>query len=125
MPHIQIDINRNLRSDQKKIICRNVVEIFSKVMKTGKDHIAISLREFDKDNLYLGQVRDISNGIILMNIDLRSGRTTKQREILKSELMEGLSQITFIPIESMYVTYTEHPGQDFHLSNRNLDDWSL
>ena len=125
MPHIQIDINRNLRSDQKKVICRNVVEIFSKVMKTGKDHIAISIREFDKDNLYLGQVRDISNGIVLMNIDLRSGRTTKQREILKSELMEGLSQITLIPVESMYVTYTEHPGQDFHLSNRNLDDWSL
>tara|TARA_B100000575_G_C22743515_1_gene444390 strand:- start:44 stop:430 length:387 start_codon:yes stop_codon:yes gene_type:complete len=124
MPHIQIDISQNLRNEQKKIICKHVAEIFSTVMKTGKDHIAISIREFDQDNLYLGQVTDISDGIVLMNIDLRSGRTIQQRKKLKSELMDALSQITLIPIEGMYITFTEHQGKDFHLSNRNLDDWS-
>ena len=124
MPHIQVDINRNLKSNQKKIICEHVATIFSTVMKTGKNHIAISIREFDRNNLYLGQVMDNLKGIILLNIDLRSGRTSKQRKKLKSELMKMLSQNTGIPTESMYVTYTEHQGQDFHLSNRNLADWS-
>ena len=125
MPHIQIDINKGLKQDDKKMICKHVSETFSTVMKTGKDHIAISIREFSEHNLYLGQVTDSSAGVVLINIDLRSGRTNQQRDKLRIQLMEALSQITLIPVEGMYVTYTEHQGEDFHLSNRKLDNWRL
>ena len=113
MPHIQIDINRILRSDQKKNIFRHVVELFSTVMKTGQDHIAISIREFDKDNSYLGQVLNISNGKVLIDIDPRTGRISEQKEILKSKLIKACT------------LHTQNICGDFHLSNRNLDDWSL
>ena len=125
MPHIQLDINRKLSSDKKKILCKCISDIFSSVMRTGRDHIGISIREFDEDNLYLGQAINGSAGLILVNIDLRSGRTVLQRKKFKIEIMLRLSQITSIPIENMYVVYTEHPGDDFHLSDRNLEDWHL
>ena len=51
--------------------------------------------------------------------------TDEQRDKLRTQLMETLSQITLIPVEGMYVTYTEHQGEDFHLSNRKLDNWRL
>ena len=69
MPHIQFDINKGLKQDDKKMICNRVTETFSTVMKTGKDHIAISIREFSEYSLYLGQVTDSSAGIVLINID--------------------------------------------------------
>ena len=90
MPHIQIDINKDLKQDDKKMISKRVSETFSTVMKTGKDHIAISIREFSEYNLYLGKVTDSSAGVVLINIDLRAGRTNQQRDKLRTQLMEAL-----------------------------------
>ena len=50
MPHLQFDINKKLSKDSKKHFINFVEESFSKIMETGKDHIAISIREFEKDN---------------------------------------------------------------------------
>ena len=73
MPHIQIDINKDLKQDDKKKICKRVSETFSTVMKTGKDHIAISIREFSEHNLYLGQVTDSSAGVVLIILTYEQG----------------------------------------------------
>ena len=50
---------------------------FSKIMETGKDHIAISIRELKKNNLSLGRAKN--EYVCLMNLDIRAGRTEKQK----------------------------------------------
>ena len=53
MPHLQFDINKKLNKESKNHFISFVEESFSKIMETGKDHIAISIRELKKNNLSL------------------------------------------------------------------------
>ena len=59
----------------------------------------------------------------MVNADLRSGRTIEQRRVLALGFIELLGDRLDIPPEHVYVTFTEHKGEDFHLSERYLADW--
>ena len=90
-------------------------------MNTGTDHIGITLRCYDEDDLVFGRA---SNGkIAFLNADIRVGRSAQQKRELGLEIMDELSRIWNIPKESIYVIYTEHDGPDFQLSDRGLPSW--
>ena len=84
MPHLQFDINKKLEKKFKQQFIIFIEKNFSKIMETGTDHIAITIREFKKDNLSLGRVNN-SDHVCLMNLDIRLGRTEKQKlELVKT-----------------------------------------
>ncbi len=123
MPHIQIDINKTLSVADKQTLARDVNAVFAEVMATGTDHISLSLREFDTWNLSLGRVSNPEAGVALVNADIRAGRSLQQRRSLTLGIIEVLNQLLGIPPSHMYVTLTEHPGEDFHLYERYLASW--
>ena len=45
-------------------------------MQTGTDHIAITIRELEKENVSLGRAKN-NDHVCLMNLDIRLGRTKK------------------------------------------------
>ena len=51
MPHLQFDINKKLNTKDKNKFCKYIRDNFGKIMKTGTDHVAISLRELGKSDL--------------------------------------------------------------------------
>ena len=78
MPHLQFEINKKLKKNCKQKFIAFIEESFSKIMQTGTDHIAITLRELEKENISLGRVNE-KDAICLMNLDIRSGRSKKQK----------------------------------------------
>ena len=123
MPHLQFEINRSLADAEKISFAEQVRELFSEVMDTGTDHISISIREFATHNLAIGRVKDPELGIAVVNADIREGRTIQQRRRLTLGFMDLLNQTWGIPKEHMYVTLTEHKGEDFHLLEKYLASW--
>ena len=97
--------------------------LFSEVMDTGTDHISISVREFGTYNLSIGRVKNPEQGIALVNADIREGRTLEQRRKLVLGFMDLLQKTWNIPKEQIYVTLTEHKGEDFHLVEKYLANW--
>tara|TARA_Y100000589_G_scaffold101747_1_gene95904 strand:+ start:8656 stop:8958 length:303 start_codon:yes stop_codon:yes gene_type:complete len=91
-------------------------------MKTGTDHIAISLREFEPDSLTLGR-SNIKESVCLMNLDLRDGRTFLQKRNLVKSFINGVDLIFGIKKRNQYITFTSHPGKDFNLEETSLKDW--
>ena len=90
--NILIDINDHSFLD--RIIKKNKVEvIFCNIMKTGRFHIAISFRELNNDSISLGRAKKNEN-ICLMNLDIRKGRTQKQKRALVVEYI-NLVNFTF------------------------------
>ena len=63
-------------------------------METGKDHIAISIRELEENSISLGRAKN--EYICLMNLDIRSGRTDKQKLKLIKTLISGVEKFFFI-----------------------------
>ena len=123
MPHLQFDVNKELNNEQRKVFLEYVKRVFSEIMRTGVNHIAVSLREFPKFSLTLGRA-ELGDFVCFMNLDLRNGRTNRQKRELAIKYMEGVKEILGIKLNNQYVTYTSHPGNDFNLYERSLKDWT-
>lgn len=123
MPHLQFEFNQNLTDSQKQIFAKDVRTLFSEVMDTGTDHISISIREFGIYNLSIGRVKEPEKGVAVVNADIREGRTMEKRRTLTLGFMELINKSFNIPVTNMYVTLTEHKGEDFHLFEKYLASW--
>ncbi len=121
MPHLQFEINKKLNKESKKKFSCFVEESFSKIMETGKDHIAISIRELEESNLSLGRAKN--EFICLMNLDVRTGRTDKQKLRLIKTLISGVEKFFNIKKNHQYVTITNHKGIEFNFYEKSLTDW--
>ena len=123
MPHLQFDVNKELNDEQRKVFVEYAKSVFSEIMRTGVNHIAVSLREFPKFSLTLGRAK-LGDFVCFMNLDIRNGRTNKQKRELAIKYMEGVKEILGIKINNQYVTYTSHSGNDFNLYEKSLEDWT-
>lgn len=122
MPHLQFEINKKVSDDIKQEFVNKIRESFSKIMDTGTDHIAISLRIYDKYNLTIGRA-DPLDDICLMNLDIREGRAIEKRRELALVYMNIVKTSFDIEEKNQYITFTQHTGEDFHLVEKFLADW--
>ena len=60
-----------------------------------------------------------------VNADIRGGRSSEQRRKLAIGFMEEIHTLCEIPLENMYVIFTEHPGESFHMYDRVLSSWQV
>ena len=122
MPHLQFEINKKLNNKQKDEFVQQIRKSFSQIMETGVDHIAVSLREYDKYNLTIGRANP-QEDICLMNLDIREGRSIEKRRELALSFMEIVSTLLSVETKNQYITFTQHSGEDFHLIEKYLDSW--
>ena len=93
-------------------------------MDTGTDHIAISIREYDKYNLTIGRANPLDD-ICLMNLDIREGRSIEKRREIALRYMEVVHVLFEIDLKNQYITFTQHTGEDFHLVEKFLANWEV
>ena len=122
MPHLQFEINKKLKKNCKQKFIAFIEESFSKIMQTGTDHIAITLRELEKENISLGRVNK-NDTLCLMNLDIRSGRSKKQKIELVKTFMHGVEKFLKINKNNQYITFTNHKGIEFNFYEKSLSDW--
>ncbi|AMO56599.1 tautomerase [Endozoicomonas montiporae] len=123
MPHLQFEFNKPLNGSSKVEFSNQVRAIFARIMDTGTDHIAISIREVEPYNLSIGRARP-EDSVCLMNLDIREGRTISQRRELAIDYMTLVESLFEIPPAHQYITFTQHPGEDFHLIEKYLAEWA-
>ena len=122
MPHLQFEINKKIDNKTKNNFVIKIRDVFGEIMDTGTDHIAISIREYDKYNLTIGRA-DPLDDICLMNLDIREGRTIEKRRELALSYMKIVNEIFGIDTRNQYITFTQHTGEDFHLIEKYLASW--
>ena len=122
MPHLQFEINKKLEKKSKQEFIIFIEKNFSKIMQTGTDHIAITIREFEKENVSLGRVNN-NDHVCLMNLDIRLGRTKKQKLELVKTFIVGVEKIFEINKNNQYVTLTNHQGIEFNFYEKSLSNW--
>ena len=123
MPHLQFEINKKLTNETKEKFVDEIRKTFSEIMDTGTNHIAISIREYDKYSLTIGRANP-NEDICLMNLDIREGRTIQQRRELALRYMAIVNEIFKIDNRNQYITFTQHTGEDFHLIEKYLETWT-
>ena len=58
-----------------------------------------------------------------MNLDIRAGRTDKQKIKLIKTLISGVEDLFLIKKKHQYVTITNHEGTEFNFYEKSLTDW--
>jgi len=124
MPHLQFEFNFELKKKEKKAFAKSIMDKFSEIMDTTTGHIAITIREYKSGNLQLGRVKDINEKMAFVNADIREGRTYEKRRMLAVAFMDEIKRYLNVPENNMYVIITEHKGEDFHLYERALKNWT-
>jgi phenylpyruvate tautomerase PptA (4-oxalocrotonate tautomerase family) len=122
MPHLQFELNFTPEPASKRAFADAVRGHFAAIMSTGTDHIGITLRCYQADDLVFGRAGD-DGQIAFLNADIRLGRTAEQKRRLALAIMNEIGSHWGLPKEHVYVIYTEHDGPDFQLSDRVLPSW--
>ncbi|PLX98230.1 MAG: tautomerase [Desulfuromonas sp.] len=124
MPHLQFELNFTPSPEEKKQFAAKVVNNFATIMDTGTDHIGITYRCYDTNDLVFGRAEKPEDGIAFLNADIRLGRTREQKRQLALAIMSDLHATCGVPTASIYIIYTEHDGPHFQLDDRELPSWS-
>ncbi len=111
MPHLQFEINKKVSDESKEEFVKEIRATFAEIMDTGTDHIAITIREYDKYSLTIGRANP-ADDICLMNLDIREGRTIEKRRELALKYMEIVKHNFGIETKNQYITFTEHKGEE-------------
>lgn len=124
MPHLQFDLNFTPKAETKTRFAAAVVGHFARVMDTGTDHIAVTLRCGAGEDLLFGRAADPSRGVAFLNADLRRGRTADQKRRFALAVIDELERVLEVPRAAVYVVFTEHDGPDFQMHDGVLPSWS-
>jgi phenylpyruvate tautomerase PptA (4-oxalocrotonate tautomerase family) len=124
MPHLQLDLNFTPSAAEKRRFGSAIVAHFARIMDTGTDHIAVTLRSYGRDDLVFGRAERPGEGIAFLDADIRRGRTADQKRRLALAVMDELHQTWNVPKRNVYVIITEHDGENFQLEDRVLPSWS-
>ena len=124
MPHLQFEINFSVSQAEKVAFAAGVKDRFAQIMDTGTDHVAVTIRCYEANDLSFGNANDAGEAIAFVNADIRSGRTAEQKRELSLAFIEDLFQRWKVPKQNVYVVLTEHAGDEFQLHDRVLPTWS-
>jgi phenylpyruvate tautomerase PptA (4-oxalocrotonate tautomerase family) len=124
MPHLQFELSVPASAEQKRAFAEAVIAHFARVMDTGTDHIAVTLRCYGASDLTFKRAERPEDGIAFLNADIRRGRTAEQKRRLALAIIDELHRTWGIPKKAIYVVYTEHDGENFQLEERVLPSWS-
>lgn len=124
MPHLQFELNFTVTEADKITFATSIKEHFSTIMDTGTDHIGVTMRCYGVNDLSFGRATNPADGIVFVNADIRSGRTSEQKRALSLAFINQLQLSFNVPQQNVYVILTEHPGEHFQLHDRVLNGWS-
>jgi phenylpyruvate tautomerase PptA (4-oxalocrotonate tautomerase family) len=124
VPHLQFELNFSPPAAEKRAFAGTVVRLFSEIMDTGTDHIAVTVRTFAAEDLTFGRAAPSGGRTAFVNADIRLGRTLDQKRRLSLAYIGELATRFGLAPEAVYVILTEHDGHHFQLSDRVLPSWS-
>ena len=124
MPHIAFDLDFTPPAEQRRALGRAVVKHFSEIMDTGTDHVAVLVRCHAEGDLVLGRAEGPDGRAVLVNADIRLGRTREQKRRLALAFIDEAHRSFGVPKKAVYVVFTEHDGEHFQLEEKVLPSWS-
>jgi 5-carboxymethyl-2-hydroxymuconate isomerase len=120
MPHLRFETTAD--TGDASAFTAWVAERFADVMDTGTGHVGVSVREYERSELALGRAAP-DEDVALVDADVRAGRSERQRRALAASILDAVSERWGVPEENVYLVYTEHAGDDFHLAEGPLASW--
>lgn len=124
MPHLAFHLDFAPPAGERQRFAAAVVRHFAEAMDTGTDHIGVSIAIHPRGDLVFGRAELPERGIAFLDADIRLGRTREQKRRFSLAVMAELERSLGVPQRNVYVVFTEHDGENFHMDDRVLPSWA-
>ena len=124
MPHLAFHLDFARPAEERQRFAAAVVRHFADAMDTGTDHVGVSIATYSRGDLVFGRAEHPERGIAFLDADIRLGRTREQRRRFSLAVMAELERSFGVPQRNVYVVFTEHDGESFHMDDRVLPSWT-
>ena len=124
MPHLAFHLDFAPPAVERQRFAAAVVRHFAEAMDTGTDHIGVSIAIHPRGDLVFGRAELPERGIAFLDADIRLGRTREQKRRFSLAVMAELERSLGVPQRNVYVVFTEHDGENFHMDDRVLPSWA-
>lgn len=121
MPLLQFDTSAPLSDADKSAFAARVTELYTAEMDTTAGHVAVTFRDRERSDLYLG--RAVDGPLLFLDAEIRRGRSHERKRAFGLATMEYAAAEFDIPEENMKVVFTEHPGESMMGVNRVGGEW--
>jgi len=124
MPHLAFHLDFTPPAEERQRFAAAVVRHFADAMDTGTDHVGVSIATCARGDLVFGRAEQPVRGIAFLDADIRLGRTREQKRRFSLAVMAELERSFGVPQRNVYVVFTEHDGENFHMDDRVLPSWT-
>ncbi|WP_137285250.1 tautomerase [Halorussus salinisoli] len=121
MPLLQFDVTYDASADEKDAFADEVTRLYTDIMETTAEHVAVTLRDRSDADLHLGRAE--SGPILLLNADVREGRPVEKRREFALAVMDAANERWGVPEPNAKVVFTQHAGPEMMGYDRIGDDW--
>lgn len=122
MPLLQFDTTLSLSPAEKASFAETVTNLYTEEMATTESHVAVTIRDRDSADLYLG--RAIEGPLLFLDAEIRQGRSFDRKRAFALAVMEHAASMFDIPDENMKAVFTEHPGEAMMGVDRVGGEWN-
>ncbi|MFM0220995.1 tautomerase [Paraburkholderia dipogonis] len=113
MPYLQLDVNGQYATDDKKRLARQLCETYSNMMSVDIRRISIAIRETGD-----GGVWRMVNGepvpVSVLMCDIRRGRSAELRLEVAKALCRDCIEILGLREDRLNVEFTQHSGDEMY-----------
>ncbi|NGM69591.1 tautomerase family protein [Natronolimnobius sp. AArcel1] len=121
MPLLQFDTTLSLSAEEKASLADRVTDSYTTEMATTAGHVAVTIREREPSDLYLG--RAVDGPLVFLDAEIRRGRSVDRKRAFALETFAYLGETFDVPDENMKVVFTDHPGESMMGVDRVGGEW--
>jgi hypothetical protein len=113
MPYLQLDVNGQYTTDDKKRLARQLCETYSNMMSVDIRRISIAIRETGDGGVWR-MVDGEPVPVSVLMCDIRRGRSAELRLEVAKALCRDCSAILGLREDRLNVEFTQHSGDEMY-----------
>ena len=124
MPYLHLDLPLAVDAGDRARIAGRLARLYAEVMQTSPRRPTVGFRELGEHGvLRLGADGEVEP-VLLVQCDIRRGRSAEQRERLGAAIAALLSEELSWPPSHTIVEFTQHAGDEFWRAYGLSEDWA-
>jgi len=123
MPYLHLDLPLAVDAGDRARIAGRLARLYAEVMQTSPQRPTVGFRELGKHGVVrLGDDGEVEP-VVLVQCDIRRGRSAQQRERLGAAIAAVLDEELSWPATRTIVEFTQHAGDEFWRADGLSRDW--
>jgi phenylpyruvate tautomerase PptA (4-oxalocrotonate tautomerase family) len=124
MPYLHLDLPLAVDAGDRARIAGRLARLYAEVMQTSPRRPTVGFRELGEHGVLRLDADGEVEPVVLVQCDIRSGRSAEQRERLGAAIAAVLDDELSWPASHTIVEFTQHAGDEFWRTDGLSQDWA-